>query len=158
MGDWKYKSYICDMTNAEIPKYIHQGRNVKRFREMKGIKQEVLAHQLGDGWSQKKISQLENMEEIESNLINELATALQISPEAIENFSEEALYNVISNTFNNNSHDTSTFTANSINLNPTFNPLDEIKRLNDKMEKLYESLVKEKDEKIALLQKMVEKK
>ncbi len=33
---------------------IHQGRNVKRFREMLGIKQEALALELGDDWNQKK--------------------------------------------------------------------------------------------------------
>lgn len=38
---------------------IHQGRNIKRFREMLGIKQEVLAFDLGDHWTQKKISLLE---------------------------------------------------------------------------------------------------
>jgi len=27
---------------------IHQGRNIKRFREMLGIKQEMLAHELGE--------------------------------------------------------------------------------------------------------------
>ena len=29
---------------------IHQGRNVKRFREMQGIKQEALAFDLGEDW------------------------------------------------------------------------------------------------------------
>lgn len=36
-------------------KKIHEGRNVKRFREMLGIKQEALAFELGDDWNQKKI-------------------------------------------------------------------------------------------------------
>jgi hypothetical protein len=35
-------------------KAIHQGRNVKRFREMLGLKQDALAFELGDDWSQKK--------------------------------------------------------------------------------------------------------
>ncbi len=43
---------------------IHQGRNVKRFREMLGIKQEVLTLELGEEWSQKKISLLEQRETI----------------------------------------------------------------------------------------------
>ncbi len=30
---------------------IHQGRNVKRFREMLGIKQDVLAIELVDDWN-----------------------------------------------------------------------------------------------------------
>ncbi|MGC4056624.1 MAG: hypothetical protein QM743_00665 [Chitinophagaceae bacterium] len=38
---------------------IHEGRNVKRFREMLGIKQDALAIDLGDDWNQKKISLLE---------------------------------------------------------------------------------------------------
>lgn len=38
---------------------IHHGRNIKRFREMMGIKQEALAHELGKDWSQRKISLLE---------------------------------------------------------------------------------------------------
>jgi hypothetical protein len=33
---------------------IHQGKNVKRFREMLGIKQEALAFDLGNDWNQKK--------------------------------------------------------------------------------------------------------
>ena len=37
-------------------KKIHQGRNVKRFREMLGIKQDALAFDLGEDWNQKKIS------------------------------------------------------------------------------------------------------
>lgn len=31
-----------------MEKTIHQGRNVKRFREMLGLKQEGLAFELGD--------------------------------------------------------------------------------------------------------------
>jgi len=34
---------------------IHEGRNVKRFREMLGIKQEALAFELGDEWNQKSL-------------------------------------------------------------------------------------------------------
>ena len=64
------------MTNTETPKHIHQGRNIKRFREMKGIKQEALADQLGDDWSQKRISLLESKKEIEPALLDKLAKAL----------------------------------------------------------------------------------
>lgn len=38
---------------------IHEGRNIKRFREMLGIKQDALAADLGDEWNQQKISLLE---------------------------------------------------------------------------------------------------
>ena len=37
-----------------MEKTIHQGRNVKRFREMFGMKQDALADILGHDWNQKK--------------------------------------------------------------------------------------------------------
>ena len=43
------------MTHSDAPqKKIHQGRNIKRFREVLGIKQEALAFEVGDDWNQKK--------------------------------------------------------------------------------------------------------
>jgi len=141
---------------------VHQGRNVKRFREMLGLKQEALADQLGGDWTQKKISLLENKEVIDEVLLNELAAALKVPSEAIKNFNEEAAFNVINNTFT--SQDTSTLNA--VNYYPTFYSMDEalneikslkteIKELLIRNEKLTEALLKEKDEKITLLQKML---
>jgi hypothetical protein len=52
-GDKALFDYIC--TNIGfMTKDIHEGRNIKRFREMMGIKQDALAAELGDDWSQKK--------------------------------------------------------------------------------------------------------
>lgn len=132
-------------------KKIHQGRNVKRFREMLGIKQDALAYELGDDWNQQKVSLLEQKETIEANLLRQISDALKIPVEAIENFDEEQAVNIISNTFNDQS--------NGYNYYPTFNinpfekwldALEEIKRLNAE-------LLKVKDEQIKLLQKLVEK-
>ena len=81
---------------------IHQGRNVKRFREMLGIKQEALAIELGDDWNQKKISLLEQKETIDDALLQQLAHALKIPADAIENFDEEQAVNVTANTFGDN--------------------------------------------------------
>lgn len=48
------------MTTAETPKKnIHHGRNIRRFREMFGMKQESLAIKLNEELSQKKVSRLE---------------------------------------------------------------------------------------------------
>ena len=46
------------MANDE--KKTHDGRNVKRIREIMKVKQSTLAHELGGDWNQKKISQLED--------------------------------------------------------------------------------------------------
>ena len=43
------------MTDTTTPNHkIHQGRNIKRFREMLGIKQDALAYELGDDWNQQR--------------------------------------------------------------------------------------------------------
>jgi transcriptional regulator with XRE-family HTH domain len=132
---------------------IHQGRNVKRFREMLGMKQEALADQLGEDWSQKRISMLENKELIEDDILQELAKALKVPAEAIKNFNEETAFNVINNTFTSN--DTSSIN-NGVNYYPTFNPFDELLRISNEKDELYKALLKEKDEKIVLLQRFLD--
>jgi len=37
-----------------MEKKVPHGRNVNRFREMLGLKQESLATELGDSWNQRK--------------------------------------------------------------------------------------------------------
>ncbi|MGN6803779.1 MAG: helix-turn-helix domain-containing protein [Ginsengibacter sp.] len=131
---------------------IHQGRNVKRFREMLGIKQEALAIELGDDWNQKKISLLEQKETIDNDLLQQLAAVLKIPAEAIENFDEEQAINVISNTFNDEA-----FIGNS---GGTYqiNPIEKIIQLHEEKIALYERMLKEKDEMRARLEKLIEKK
>jgi transcriptional regulator with XRE-family HTH domain len=132
-------------------KTIHEGRNVKRFREMQGMKQEALADALGDDWNQKKVSLLEAKEKIEQPVLEQVAKVLKVPAEAIKNFDEETAINVISNTF----HETAFInSAGTFNINPIekwLEALEEIKRLNA-------ALLKEKDDKIALLEKILDKK
>jgi transcriptional regulator with XRE-family HTH domain len=66
----------------------HQGRNLKRFREMLGLKQEYLADRLGPGWSQKRISLLEGKEFIDDATLAEVAVQLEAPPDIIRFFSE----------------------------------------------------------------------
>jgi hypothetical protein len=56
-------------TTTDKPRNVHHGRNIKRFREMKLMKQEALASALGDDWTQKKVSLLEGKEEIEPGIL-----------------------------------------------------------------------------------------
>ena len=66
---------------------IHEGRNVKRIREILGIKQDALAMDLGI--SQQAISALEQKEALDRDMLEKVAKALKVSPEAIKNFNEE---------------------------------------------------------------------
>jgi len=130
---------------------IHQGRNVKRFREMLGIKQEALAFDLGEEWNQKKISMLEQKDIIEDDLLKAISTALKIPVEAFQNFDEELAVNVIANTFGDHSIG---FQRND---NPTFHPVEQILKLHEEKIALYERMLKEKDEMMDRLEKLINK-
>ncbi|PXW12541.1 helix-turn-helix protein [Chryseobacterium sp. CBTAP 102] len=132
---------------------IHQGRNVKRFREMLGIKQEALALDLGDDWNQKKISLLEQKETIENQLLEKISEVLKIPVEAFQNFDEEQAVNIIANTFSLDNG--SIFNAH--NTNPIFNPIETILKLHEEKIALYERMLKEKDEMMSRLEKLLEK-
>jgi transcriptional regulator with XRE-family HTH domain len=132
-------------------KKIHEGRNVKRFREMLGIKQDALATDLGDDWNQQKISLLEQKETIDAALLQQISSALKIPAEAIQNFDEEQAVNIIANTFDNGS------ILNGINHNPTFHPIEKLVQLHEEKIALYERMLKEKDEMMARLEKLLEK-
>ena len=128
------------MIPTDMSEKIHQGRNVKRFREMLGIKQETLAYELGEDWTQKKISLLEQKEIIEDNLLEQVAKVLKVPLEAIKNFDEDAAINVIGNNYHDNS-------TSNVNYHCTFNPID-------KIIELYEALVKSEKEKVEMLQRL----
>ena len=114
-------------------KRVHEGRNVKRIREIMGIKQDTLAIDLG--LSQQSVSLLEQRESIDPELLEKVAKVLKVPVEAIKNFDEAATVNYIANTFNGNS-------GNYMN----FNPLD-------KVVELYERLLASEREKVELLEK-----
>ncbi|MEC4054605.1 XRE family transcriptional regulator, partial [Myroides odoratimimus] len=129
----------------------HQGRNVKRFREMLGIKQEVLAFDLGDDWNQKKISLLEQKEVIDNSLLQQISKVLKIPVEAIKNFDEQQAINIISSTFNDNA-------CVGVVVNNNINPVDKIIQLHEEKIALYERMLKEKDEMMIRLEKLIQSK
>ncbi|KQB39224.1 helix-turn-helix domain-containing protein [Flavobacterium aquidurense] len=123
---------------------IHQGRNVKRFREMLGIKQEALAYDLGEDWNQKKISILEQKDVIEDNLLRQISNSLKIPVEAFQNFDQDQALNIIANTFSD-----STLIINN------YNPIEKIIQLHEEKIALYERMLKEKDEMMTRLEKLI---
>lgn len=129
---------------------VHEGRNVKRFREMLGIKQDALAYELGEGWNQKKISLLEQKETIDLPLLQQISATLKIPVEAFQNFDEQQAVNIISNTFDNGS------TAYSYTSN--VHPVEQIIKLHEEKIALYERMLKEKDEMMERLEKLLKDK
>ena len=129
---------------------IHQGRNIKRFREMLGIKQEVLAFDLGDNWTQKKISLLEKKEVIDNSLLQEISDILAVPIEAIKNFDSTRALSIISNTH----IDSPIQEYNYDNINP----ITAIVQLHNEKIELYERIIKEKDEMMNRLEKLIQSK
>ncbi|MBF4517541.1 helix-turn-helix transcriptional regulator [Flavobacterium sp. ANB] len=121
----------------------HIGRKISRIRELRDMKQEALAQALGT--NQQAVSAIENSETLDDAKLAEVAKALGVTVEAIKNFSEEAIFNIIGNTINNN--DNASMNSN-IQYQPTFNPLD-------KVVELYERLVQIEKEKIEYLEKLL---
>ncbi len=135
------------MTTTTKPKHI--GRKIARIRELRGMKQETLAEELGI--SQQSVSSLEKSETLEDEKLESVAKVLGVTKEAIENFSEEAIFNIISNTYHNTSNDNSSLIASSVNFQPTFNTVE-------KIVDLYERLVQAEKDKVAYLEKLLKNK
>jgi transcriptional regulator with XRE-family HTH domain len=133
---------------TEKPNQIHQGRNIKRFREMLGLKQEALAYALGEEWSQKKVSLLEAKEVVEDDILNQVAEILKVPVEAIRNFDEQAAVTYF-NTFNDNSINQGA--VGSQNYHCSFNPIDKWLEVIEENKKLYERLLASEREKVEIL-------
>ena len=114
------------------------------------MKQEALAMELGI--SQQSVSLIEQSEALEEEKLEQVAKALGVTAEAIKNFSDEAVFNIIGNTVTN--HDNSSLFA----YQPTFNPIDKIIEQSEKIEELYKKLLAAEKEKISYLEKLLDKK
>jgi transcriptional regulator with XRE-family HTH domain len=137
----------------------HIGRNITSLRELCKMKQETLAEKLGV--SQQAVSRMEQNESVDDSTLEKVAKVLGITPDAIKNFNAAATMYYIQNNYEGSSH-------NGPNYNCTFNPLDKLidiveenKKLTsvlvtqmEEIKKLNTALLKEKDEKIAMLQKL----
>lgn len=128
------------------------GPKISRLRELRGMKQEALASALGV--SQQTVSNIERSESIEADLLAQVAEILGVTSEAIENFSEEAVFNII-NTFNDNSSNNGAWSSNSTF---TFNPIEKLIEAHEENKKLYERLLETEKSKVELLEKILNSK
>lgn len=133
---------------STAPKPRHVGRNISRIRELRDMKQEALA--IAIGTTQQSISVIEGSESIDDEKLDRIAEALGVPAEVIRNFSEDAVFNIIGNTADN--------ASSVVSFGCTFNPLDKLIEVVEKNEKLYERLVESEKEKVALLEKLLDKK
>src|SRR5690606_25377673 len=67
---------------------IHIGQNIRRIRELRGLKQDALGFELGI--SQKRISHLEHQENIAEDVLIQISNVLDVSPQIIQQFTVDA--------------------------------------------------------------------
>ena len=91
---------------------LHIGRKISKIRELRGMKQETLAAELGI--SQQAVSKIEQSADVDGEALEKISKILGVPADAIKNFNDDAVLNIISNTFT--SQDTSTLNA--INFQP----------------------------------------
>ena len=123
----------------DIPKVKknHIGRKIERIRELRGIKQETLALELGI--SQQAVSKMEQSEKIDDEKLDRVAKILGVNADTIRNFNEEVV-------FTNFSYDQSTV----INYQNNQNPID-------KIAELYEGLLTSERQKNKQLESVIKK-
>ena len=123
----------------------NQGANIRRWREWRNVKQDVLAEMIGV--SQATMSGIEKKEIIDTEIVEKLAKALDIPVEAITELAKENSVNI----FSGNWSDQATLQQNiggMATVAPTFNPIDRVAEL-------YERLLQSEQEKISLLQEVL---
>ncbi len=134
------KRIMMDSEIIEKPAKRHIGRNIQKVRVYLGIKQEVLAADLGI--SQSAVSKIEQQEDVEGEVLARIARFLGVSEEVIRNFdSERIVYNISSNNYNDT---TISEGATTFAIAQQVNPVE-------KIVELYERLLKSEREKIEIL-------
>ena len=120
-----------------MEKAVRVGPNIKFLRNLKGLKQETVAIELGI--SQAEYSLIENSEIIDDEIIFQIAKILNVTAEVIKEFNEsQAFYSI------ENKVDNTTIAENAHGIHQVFSPIE-------KVVELYERLLASEKEKIEIL-------
>lgn len=129
---------------------VHHGRNIRRTRIEKNIKQEALSELVH--LSQPAISKYEKMRVIDDEMLQRFARALNVPFDYLKNLEENAQTVVFENNTIYNSDQASANIGVDVEENNRMNNFNPI----DKITELYERLLKEKDEKYAALERRLQ--
>lgn len=136
-------------------KNVHQGANIRKLRQLVGMKQTTFGELLG--MNQQSVSRLEQKRVLEEDTLFKVANILHVAPEIIRNLEENPTSIVIEN---------NTFQAGSSNVGVVENqrdnivnhPVDQLMTLNKEQASLYERMLTIEKEKNILLEKLLKEK
>lgn len=131
-----YKSNIIEIMEETAVKKSNHGSNVRRWREWRNINQDVLAEKIGV--SQATLSSYEKKDKLEADTVEKIAKALDIPVEAITEVGNDSSINIFSGIWHDNA------SQNCFIYNPV-----------EKIIELYERLLKAEQEKVTLLQEII---
>lgn len=136
-------------------KNVNQGANVRKLRQIMGMKQDTMAELLNT--NQQTVSRIEQKKILDEDTIAQIANILHVSPKIIQELEENANSIVIEN---------NTFQAGSSNVgvvesqrdNIVNHPIDKIMELSKEHASLYERMLVIEKEKVALLEQLLKEK
>lgn len=137
-------------------KNVHQGDNVRKFRQIMGLKQGVLAEKLGT--TQQIVSLIEKKKVIEKETLIRIADILNVSPQLIEELEDSPISIVVENNNFQSGSLNSGIGCYEYNDSSTVHPLDKIIELSKENASLYERMMVIEKEKVALLENMLKEK
>lgn len=140
--------------HSDIFSNVHHGRNIKRFRIQKGIKQEALAADLG--MTQQNISRIESQKVLDDLMLERIAKALQVSVGELK--TEEEPSNIFiekHNTYTNNGtvNDNENILGGENSVVSHIHPLEKIIELYERLLQNSQEKTKQLEERIANLEK-----
>jgi len=134
---------------------VHQGRNVRFFRNAKDMKQEVFAEKIGA--TQPTVTKIERQSIIEETMLLKCSNALGISVDILKEFEPEKMIdNYLVDHFDksqstNNVFSISEDSSSFINYHYF---IEKLMEMNQKNTELYERLLQSEKEKVVFFEKM----
>lgn len=136
-------------------KNVHQGANVRKLRQLVGMKQTTFGEMLG--MNQQSVSRLEQKRVLEEDTLFKVANILHVAPDIIRNLEENPTSIVIeNNTFQTGSSNVGVVENQRDNI--VNHPVDQLMALNKEQASLYERMLAIEKEKNALLEKLLKEK
>ena len=140
--------------NEEREVHVHQGRNVRFFRNAKDMKQEDFADRIGV--TQPVVTKIERQSFIEEPVLLKCASVLGISVDTLKEFEPEKMLDNYIYHIDKIQNTNGAFSISKDGF-PTNNhyPIEKIMELNHKNTELYERLLQAEKEKSVFLEKML---